>query len=62
EVPKDINDKKQIIILKFSTRSGSESFNCTMTLYKNNTATLSIISNQRDNISYDGNITFKALE
>lgn len=62
EVVKEFNDKKRSIVFKFSAKNGNEAFNCTLTLYKNNTATFSVFSSHRDNISYDGNITFKALE
>ena len=62
EVIKEFNDKKLSIIFKFSAKNGNEAFNCTLTLYKNDTATFSVFSSHRDNISYDGNITFKELE
>ncbi|MFD1314133.1 DUF4251 domain-containing protein [Namhaeicola litoreus] len=58
-IKKELNDKKQNIILKFEAQNGNESFNCTLTLFKNNTATLSVFSSNRNSISYDGRITFK---
>jgi len=53
----DFNDKKQKVIIKFSAQNKTENFNATLAVYRSGNANLSIISNSRNSISYDGKVS-----
>ncbi|MEN8125877.1 MAG: DUF4251 domain-containing protein [Bacteroidota bacterium] len=53
----EYNDKKQKVIIKFSTNNKTENFNVTLAVYKSGNANLDIISNSRNSISYDGKVS-----
>ncbi len=52
----DFNDGKYKITVKFDARNKSENFNTVLTIFKNGNASLSISSNSRNHISYDGKV------
>ena len=54
------NDKKKRITIKFSANNKTENFNLILTISGSGFATLSVNSNQRNTISYNGKV--KALE
>ncbi len=53
----DFNDKKQKVIIKFSTQNKTENFNVTLAVFRSGNADLSILSNSRNSISYDGKVS-----
>lgn len=50
------NDKKQKAIIKFNANATSERLSFIITTFKSGNSTISVNSNIRDGISYDGNI------
>ncbi|MEN8187526.1 MAG: DUF4251 domain-containing protein [Bacteroidota bacterium] len=50
------NDKKQKAVIKFKAKGKSDHFTFTLTVFKNNNATLYVSSNSRNGISYDGKV------
>mgnify|MGYP006282378957 CR=1 FL=1 len=51
-----INEKKERIKVKFKVRGEHDTYQCNLSVSKNGSATLSVISNNRQNISYWGNV------
>jgi len=51
------NDKKQRVLIKFKVRSPDDTFSCALTIYSIQSATLSVTSNKRQAISYNGEMT-----
>jgi len=56
----EFDDKKQKIIVKFKARKGPESFLVILSVFKMESASLTLNSNNRNGITYDGKI--KPLE
>ena len=50
------NDKKQRIVIKFKVKGSGDTYNCTLSISSLESAYLSVISNNRQGISYDGYI------
>jgi len=50
-------DKKQVIIVKFSAKNKSESFDFILTIKKSGYADLSVNSNFRNSMTYTGNVS-----
>ena len=55
-----VDDKKNNLIISFKVKENSDLFECNLTLNAKDNATLTVMSSQRDTISYYGEI--KALE
>ena len=53
----EINDKKQIINIKFEANYKSESLKLILSVFKSGNASLNISSSKRNSISYNGKIT-----
>ncbi|MDH7445549.1 DUF4251 domain-containing protein [Aquimarina sp. 2201CG14-23] len=53
----DFNDKKRKITVKFRSRNKSEWFDVIVKVYANSSAFVSITGSNRNNMSYDGQIT-----
>lgn len=51
------NDKKRRVIIKFKVKGVDDTFTCTLTVSGINSASLSVISNKRQSISYTGAIS-----
>lgn len=51
------NEKKQKMVIKFRVKGPGDTYKCTLTAYGIETATLSIISNNRQQISYIGAVS-----
>lgn len=51
------NAKKPALIIKFKVSTTNDSFDCTLEVFSCNSANLSVLSHNRANISYSGNIT-----
>ncbi len=51
------NDKKRRIIIKFKVNATYDNYNCTLTVTGLNSASLSVISNKRQTISYIGAVS-----
>ena len=52
----DFNDKKYKVVVKFDARNKNETFNVTMTIFKNGNASMNITSSGRNGINYDGKV------
>jgi len=52
----EYNDKKHKITIKFVAKNKTESFDLLLTVYSNASAALSITSNQRDSMRYQGDV------
>jgi hypothetical protein len=50
------NSKKLALIVKFNVSTSNDSFDCTMEVFSRSSANLSVISQNRSHISYDGSI------
>ena len=53
----EYNEKKRKVIIKFKTHAKNERFDFILSVYSNGTAYLSVMSNYRNSISYDGKVT-----
>ena len=53
----DVKENKNKIILTFSVKSGRDNYNCYYTIASNGSGSLSITSNLRSQISYNGSIS-----
>jgi hypothetical protein len=51
------NDKKRRVIIKFKVNATYDNYNCTLTVTGLNSASLSVISNKRQTISYIGEVS-----
>ena len=51
------NDKKRRVTIKFKVKGTDDTYNCTLTVSGFNSASLSVISNKRQSISYTGAIS-----
>lgn len=58
----EYNDKKRKIFIRFDAEDNAESYNVTMTILGNGTATVRISSSSRGQMSYEGNIQKVVLE
>lgn len=52
----EYNDKKQKGIIKFNALNKTEHFDIILTVFKNGNASLNVMSNSRNGISYDGKV------
>lgn len=50
----DQNDKKQRILVKFKVHGSDDTYSCSLTIYGIQSATLSVSSNKRQVITYNG--------
>ncbi len=51
------NDKKRRITIKFKVKGSDDTYTCTLTVSGINNASLSVISNKRQSISYTGSVS-----
>jgi len=58
----DKNDKKRRVMIRFSIKGEDDSYRCTLSIASLESATLSVISNKKQTISYTGRIRALKIE
>ena len=54
DLKQSVNERKQSITLTFSVKESTDTFDCTLTVFRSGSATLTITSQKRDPANYNG--------